>query len=307
MNMKKLTLVILVVALMVSAPVLAQDAQSAPPDQQPAVAAAQAATPPTPAAAKADIGDMRHHIYVMEGALSRAVDYGAKNLAKEMRTVMPDVFMLAGEAQARGVYLDGYGVFFDVEVPMLRQSMIWSLRMMMDQGDTQTQTAIANLRKGLTDVSDPEQRASMERAIRVLERQAVPGSGMQPRSGGPRDPAVAPGVVMPRSVNELAPAPAAPAAEKTWVADPNSAYTEAVQKALVDAMIDYSAPMRLGPEEWLTVAARDNERRDSLAPQDPFEETVTMIYRIMGSDLMLYRSGKIDRDEVRRRVKVGEF
>ena len=47
--------------------------------------------------------------------------------------------------------------------------------------------------------------------------------------------------------------------------------------------------------------------RDTLAPQDPFEEVVTMIYRIKGSDLAAYRSGKIDQDEARRRVKIGDF
>ena len=41
---------------------------------------------------------------------------------------------------------------------------------------------------------------------------------------------------------------------------------------------------------------------DEMAPQDPLEEVVTMIYRIKGSDLQLYRTGKIDRDEVRKRV-----
>src|SRR5262245_2771966 len=93
-----------------------------------------------------DLSDLRHHIYVMEGALARAVNFGASRLTREVRTVMPDVFVLAGEAQARGVYLDGYGVFFDVEVPMLRQSMMWSLRTMMDQDDQATQAAVNDLR-----------------------------------------------------------------------------------------------------------------------------------------------------------------
>ena len=74
--------------------------------------------------------------------------------------------------------------------------------------------------------------------------------------------------------------------------DPNRAYTEAVTRALVDAMIDYSTPMAIGPEQWLTVAARDDEGRNALAPKDPLEEVVTMIYRIKGSDLLAYRSGR---------------
>ena len=67
---------------------------------------------------------------------------------------MPGVFMLEGEARARGVHLDGYGVFFDVRVPMMRQSMVWSLRMMMDQDDAAnraTSTICANHMQGVTD------------------------------------------------------------------------------------------------------------------------------------------------------------
>jgi hypothetical protein len=65
--------------------------------------------------------------------------------------------------------------------------------------------------------------------------------------------------------------------------------------------------MALANDEWLTVAARDNERRDTLAPQNPYEEVVTVMLRIKGSDLAAYRSGAIDRDEARRRVSVKTF
>jgi hypothetical protein len=75
----------------------------------------------------------------------------------------------------------------------------------------------------------------------------------------------------------------------------------------VDAMIDYAPPMLLGADDWLTVAARDNEPRDNLAPQDPYEEVVTILLRIKGADLAAYRAGKIDRDEAKRRVQIREF
>ncbi len=252
----------------------------------------------------------------MEGALARAVDYGAKQLNREILAVMPGVFMLEGEARARGVHLDGYGVFFDVRVPMMRQSMMWSLQMMLNQDDAQTQAAIDDLRKSMQGVTDPQTRASLERAVKQLERQA-PGAAMA-RSGG----MVAPGIVMPETTAPVgrgaaeaagvsaatASRPAAPpASDSMWAKDPNRAYTEAVTRALVDAMIDYSAPMQIGADQWLTVAARDDEGRDSLAPPDPLEEIVTMIYRIKGSDLQEYRQGRIDRDEVRKRVQVSQF
>ena len=278
-----------------------------------AVAAPASAQTPSPAApAKpVNLGDLRHHIYVMEGALARAVDYGAKQLNREILQVMPGVFMLEGEARARGVHLDGYGVFFDVRVPMMRQSMAWSLRLMLDQDDAQTQASIGEIRRSLQGVTDPATRASLERLLKQLENRA---QAAMPRQGDTR--VVAESTATPVGVGAAnaagvtatpgRPAPA-PVRDSAWAKDPNRAYTEAVTRALVDAMIDYSAPMQIGADQWLTVAARDDEGRDSLAPPDPLEEVVTMIYRIKGSDLQEYRQGRIDRDEVRRRVQLSQF
>jgi hypothetical protein len=299
--MKKNLLTTSVIALLVAAPALAQTPAPTP------------ASPGKPV----NLGDLRHHIYVMEGALARAVDYGAKQLNREILQVMPGVFMLEGEARARGVHLDGYGVFFDVRVPMMRQSMVWSLRMMLDQDDSQTQASIQELRKSMQGITDPATRANMERAIRQLEARAgatVPRQGGNPVAPGmvvaestPTPSAAGVGASAANGITAARPAPAAPTRDSVWAKDPNRAYTEAVTRALVDAMIDYSAPMQIGGDQWLTVAARDDEGRDSLAPPDPLEEVVTMIYRIRGSDLQEYRQGKIDRDEVRRRVQLSQF
>jgi hypothetical protein len=299
--MKKLITTSIVFAIAVAAPAAAQD-----------IAVAAQPTPQQAAPAKPiNMDEMRRHIYVMEGALAQAVDFGAKQLNRQILSVMPGVFMLEGEARARGVHLDGYGVFFDVRVPMMRQSMVWSLRMMMDQSDAANQALVADLRKQLQGITDPNTRASMEKAIRQLERSA-PG-------GIARTQQVTPGLVMPEGsspavgaataagISNPRPAPAPAAADNVWVQDPNRAYTEAVTRALVDAMIDYSTPMSIGPDQWLTVAARDDEGRNTLTPQDPLEEVVTMIYRIKGSDLLEYRSGRINRDEVRKRVQMSQF
>ncbi len=273
---------------------------------------AQEATAPKPV----NMNDMRHHIYVMEGALARAVDYGAKALNREILAVIPGLFMLAGQAQARGVYLDGYGVYFDVQVPMMRQSMMWSVRTMLDQDNVAAQMAVNDMRKISQSISDPASRAAFERSLKQLEAQSEPVNGYA-RTGNPANPAVAPGVLIPDNASGgvgaaaaagvAAPRPAPAVGDKAWAQDPNRAYTEAVTRALVDAIIDYSTPMALGPDQWLTVAARDNEGRDTLAPQDPIEEVVTMIYRIKGADLIAYRAGKIDRDEARKRVQVSQF
>ncbi len=276
----------------------------------------------------ADRSQLRHQIYVMEGALSRAVEFGAQTLNREIRTFMPEAFVLAGQARARGVYLDGYGVFFDVEVPIMRQSMIWSLRNMLDQDAAGLQKALADLREVARTAPNPASRATAERAINRLELQLGPvgiGQGnasnpfaaaIQSSQQAQQQNSLGQSIAAQTTVQNAPPTedaatqPAAPRVlpiDKLWMKDPNRAYTDSVQRALVDAMIDFSAPMAIGAEEWLTVAARDNYQRDSLAPPDPLEEVETVLLRIKGADLMAYRAGKIDREEARTRVVASAF
>ncbi len=261
-----------------------------------------------PAAPAGDHSQLRHQIYLMEGALARAVTAGASRLNQEFRAVMPDMIVVAGEANARGFHLADYGVFFDVEVPVLRQSMMWSLRTMLEQDDQGASEALASLRAVVATTSGPE-RATAEQALRRLEAQLRPyGGARRPgaassiqaagTAGAPGPPAAASGVSgPPRKL------------DAQLLDDPNKAYTDAVVRALVDAMVDYSLPMvsSLQPTEYLTVAARDNERRDLLAPPNPYEQVSTFTLRIKGADLAAYRAGKIDRDEAKKRVEVQEF
>ena len=308
---KQITTSIVLAAFALAAPAAAQGVPPAPEQQTPQppmIAVPDAVPAPPPAAQKPlNLAEIRHHIYVMEGALARAVDYGAKQLNREILAVMPGVFLLEGEARARGVHLDSYGVFFDVRVPMMRQSMMWSMQQILRQGDAANANAINDIRRYMEGVTDPQTRKNLENAVRQLELQ----SPTLVRNSQVTEPATSatPGVSALADNVISAPRPSSPrpAADSMWAKDPNRAYTEAVTRALVDAMIDYSTPMNIPADQWLTVAARDDEGRDSLAPQDPLEEVVTMIYRVKGSDLQLYRTGKIDRDEVRKRVQVTQF
>lgn len=303
---KQITTLIVLAALAVAWPAAAQDAPATEQQIQPPPADQAAASRPI------NMNDMRRHIYVMEGALAQAVDFGAKELNRQISSAMPGVFMLEGEATARGVHLDGYGVFFDVRVPMMRQSMVWSMRMIQEQNDAAMQANIEELRRSLQGVTDQNTRAAIQKAIANFERQS---GNVQPRlqqqvNGAvvtPSAEAIPVGAAAAAGMSNTPRMAAGGRADNLWAKDPNRAYTEAVTRALVDAMIDYSTPMAIPAEQWLTVAARDDEGRNSLAPQDPLEEVVTMIYRIKGSDLQLYRAGKIDRDEVRKRVQISQF
>ncbi len=274
-------------------------------------AAALAAVATTAGAQSAPLGaqdQLRHQIYLMEGMLARAVTSGAARLNSQFRAVMPDMVVVAGDSNARGFHLDGYGVFFDVEVPVLRQSMMWSLRTMLDQDQQGASEALASLRAVVASTTGPD-RAVAEAALRRLEVQLRPFS--LARQGGAAEPSGLQPASGPASASAASlPDPGArPRVNPQLLEDPNKAYTEAVVQALIEAMVDNSLPMVsfLEPEAYLTVAARDNERRDLLAPPNPYEQVSTFTLRIKAADLAAYRGGKIDREEAKKRVLVQEF
>jgi hypothetical protein len=237
-----------------------------------AVAGAQA--PATSAkAAELEQIKQRQRISLMEGVLERAVANGADNLLRQVKNVMPDMPMLTGAPAVRGFRLEGYGVFFDVEVPALRLPLAWTLRYVVDGNRLAVNAALAQLR-ALVLEQPPQERDRLEGLVRKMEQRTVSNE-----ASPDLDPAV--------------------------VRDPNEAYTRAVKEALIDAMLESSGPMNLGPDEWLTVAARDNVPRDPLVPGDSTELN-TVIFKVKGSDLAAFRTGGITLEEARKRVDARE-
>ncbi|HUE90129.1 MAG TPA: hypothetical protein VMO26_28945 [Vicinamibacterales bacterium] len=290
--------VIALLVVLLAAPVGAQTADAQPPTTPPA------ATRPI------DRADLRRHIYIMEGALAKAVEYGARRLNREIRSAMPEVMALSGEPQARGVYLEGYGIYFDVSVPVLNQVMMWSLRTMMGP-DSGVVAALNQLKSYVQEEENPATRASLEGMIERLELQIGPINAADPAPvpGAARQSAgtVGAAILAPDSTRPAAADNVEQGFDKKYFQDPNAInriYTESVQNALIDTIIDYAIPT--APDEFLTVAARDNMHRDALAPPDPYEEIVTILMRVRGSDLVAYRTGQIDAAEVRRRIQIRE-
>jgi hypothetical protein len=176
--------------------------------------------------------------------------------------------------------------------------------------------ALSKLKTYVNSEKNPEVRASLEGMIARLELQLGPLSSASDQIAPLGRPAANPGVgaamVMPEAptTSGTAAPVSAPRIDKKYLQDPNAinrAYTEAVQNALVETMLDWAVPTAIKPDEYLTVGARDNMQRDTLAPQDPYEEVVTILLRIKGSDLAAFRAGQIDAAEVRRRVQIREF
>lgn len=285
------------------------------------LAAAQAAPSPAPATqaterARQVTADARYKVRVMEGVLEKSVQQAALRLNEQLQRVSPDLIQLAGAAHARGYRLEGYGLFFDVEVPAaMRQTMGWTARVMRQQHEGVAE-ALGALKR-ITGELDPKNRAEAERAMRQLELAVRP----VPRGLRPSERALASappaGGAMEASTSTITPAPAAPDGDKPVIVvappseadampwrSPDLAYEDQVREALIDAMLDWGALLPLAADEWLTVAARDNQ--DVVMP-GAAPDVVTIILRVKGSDLAERLAGRLPADELRRRVEVREF
>jgi hypothetical protein len=263
-----------------------------------AVVAPAAAQGISPARTEADQKQSRYQIGQMERVLEGAVEHGATMMRDRLQAVVPPaqaLLLVQENAHVRGFRLEGYGVFFDVIVPSLDGSLTWSLRT-LDQNDLGLQSALSVLRTRINPAD-----IDMQQALKRIELQV-----------GPAMPA---GLMLPlptqsdaRNVSGAAAGAADPVASAAPVQaadpildDPNEAYRAEVIQALIDAMLDHSSPLGVGPNEWVTIAARRNEERPRLAPADSGAQTI--VIRASGTDLAAFRAGQLSREEVIRRVE----
>src|SRR5437870_5870665 len=93
---------------------------------------AEQAAPQQPAPAAAS-PDRRDDIKTLEAVLTIAVKSGADKLALQMRASDPGSLFVIDTGRTRGFDLQGYGVFFDVDVPMMKQSVLYVPRQLTQQ------------------------------------------------------------------------------------------------------------------------------------------------------------------------------
>jgi hypothetical protein len=244
--------------------------------------------------ADADQVRMRQRISMMEGVLERAVSNGADNLLRQVETVVPDSPRLTGAPEVRGFVLEGYGLFFDVEVPGLALPVTWPVfqyQVVQERRDLQAVTARLRVLMA-ADRVDPQMREELAQVMRQLERvETIPAR-------------------VNRAVNASRQAPPLPATAASQVVDvvddPQEGYTREVRAALIDAMLENSGHLDVGPGQFLTVAARDNMPANRLIPGDATDFS-TLILRVRGSDLAAFRSGQLSLEEARKTVDVREY
>jgi hypothetical protein len=265
-----------------------------------AAAAPAIAQDSSPARSEAEQKRARYQIGQMERVLEGAVEHGATMMRDRLQAVVPPAqaqLLIQENAHVRGFRLEGYGVFFDVIVPSLDGSLTWSLRT-LDQNDLGLQSALSVLRTRInpTDID-------MQQALKRIELQVGPAMpvGLTLPVAGQSDARNVSGSAADQPGPATAQAGPAPAVQPDPILDdPNEAYRTEVIQALIDAMLDHSSPLGVGPNEWVTIAARRNEERPRLAPADSGAQSV--VIRASGADLAAFRAGQISREEVIKRV-----
>jgi hypothetical protein len=239
----------------------------------------------------------RFQIAVMEAALEQAVQLGAANINMQVQTVAPDMVFLSGAPRARGFRLRDYGVFFDVAVPVMRPSLSWTFHVLRRNDNAAAVIALDSLRRRVESIGDPLLRQELERDVRRVERELPVMKTATAVGDAPKDSGNA-GTTS-RVVSQEGRPATSPLLE-----DPSQVYSDAVRNALLNAMLEYSQSIPLAPNEWLTIAVRNQEasRRQSL---DPFDSGVTVL-RVRGSDLAAFHSRQITPEVARSRIEVTE-
>ena len=250
-----------------------------------------AAQPAEPGGARGPVAPVRlaDEIALMEVALSHAVNRGAQTVEQRFSGSFPGLVLFAGHTQVRGFRLADYGVFFDVEYPVLRQSIVWSMQML----ESDFETGLRIVGRVLSELEEGAQRPDRSRVGFGAPDASEPrrsdaagdASGTAPEAGSARSPV-----------------------------DPQSLYMRALEDGLVEAVLRHGGSLAavLDGEDWLYVTARDVRGlrgRDTtlrlrwdgaVRPQD-------CAFRIRAADLNALHEGHLTLEEARARISVQPF
>lgn len=234
---------------------------------------------------------MHEQVQLLEQALTQAVHSSARAVELQLPLSAPGLVLFAGPIQVRGFRLPDYGLFFDVEFPVLRRSILWSMQR-LDPFEMNMDAAFETLRR-LQRMGDLG--SSLEQALLDVEqgfRSATPASRV--RFGGPL-----PTSASRRSDRSGETSVAPQVARADAGVDPQRAYHQALRVSLTDAILFYGGAVSamLDEDEWLTVAARDVR---SVSGRDGQ-------IRIRARDVNALREGRLTRPEARNRVESTGF
>lgn len=253
-----------------------------------------APVPPSPGVVQITPEKMQriYHIRQLESILTNAVKAGASTLAYQMQMAEPSLFVTAN-ARTRGFEIEGYGVFFDVDVPAMLQSGVFQAQARQDQLQY-----VESLRAAVNDekVNPAIRRMAAFELSKMQRMLALPPPSIAAAPAAQPPPQ---GVVRAAETTDVTPAPTVSALPD--LRDPNERYTEAIKEKLIDVMLIYgSNALKLDDKEWLVIAARAT----SDAPPTQLDDSASIVLRIKGEDLNALAQQKITRDEAIKRIEV---
>jgi hypothetical protein len=302
----------LAAALLLAAP--AARAQSVDPQApEPQTAKPQDTRPAAPPEAVLTRAQIDHifHIRQMEQTLTNAVKAGATTVATQLQIQQPASLFATTDARTRGFDLEGYGVFFDIDVPAMMQSVLYARQVLVDELDTWRERA-------RTTQNEDARRLALSQ-VRHLEAtlglppQPVFAETHQPPQGiavaattdtvtSPVTPAAA--TVVP-SAKALSASPSSPPVSVPPLPrDPRTAdeiYTDAIKNKVIDTILTFGGGLDIDDAQWLIVAART-----TTAAPGQIDDSVSVFIRIKGADLNAFVQKKITREEVLTRIQIKE-
>jgi len=234
----------------------------------------------------------KFQISQLERLLEGAVEHGATLFRQRFQAAMPSQLLITENARARGFRLEGYGVFFDVEVPGVEGTALALSLRTLDQNDLGLDRALKEIKAAIVSKGD----VNLEQAFKRIELQVGPvniGSPM-PAPVGART-----------ATGSVASAETTASGFDPVLADPLETFRAEVVNQLKDAMLQYSGALALQDDEWLTIAARRSYDRPLIAPADTDARTVMI--RIRGGDLAAFRANRLSKDEALRKMETREF
>lgn len=224
------------------------------------------------AAERAGSSQLRYQLRVVERAFEETVEHSARNFASSMEELTPGAARFMGNTGAHGFRLDGYGLFFDVQIPVLRRSLSWVFRH-LNRGHSELGPALQSLRQHMRSFDNGDVRDSLEEALRSIE--SLVGRPPPPPPPPPPD------------------------------FDPGEMYAMEIRDALANAMLDYTDSLPLAANEWLTVATTSSGNRAD-SPTD-LPRGLGLMLRVRGNVLIALRQGEITRSEALDLIEYSEF
>lgn len=243
--------------------------------------------------ARDQVEQLRYQIGTMERVLENAVEHGASVSRDRLQAVAPVQALLVENARVRGYRLDGYGIFFDIDVPSLETTLYVALQT-LDQNGLGLQSAMSQVRSFIQ--AQAANDANLMQALKRIELQlpvAITGAPDAPNARSAAGSAAF-------AAND---SPAG-GANDPILTNPAEVFRAEVMQSIIDALLDYSAPLGIAPDEWLTVGVRRNEVRPRIGLDNNAQ---TYIARVRGSDLTAFRTGQISREDATKRVEVRVF